>query len=865
MKTITKHIKISLVFTLFLCIGLVFPQRTVRAVAAKPLTIQKAFKHVASTANTSGHITTLGNIPTTNVENKLLFVTHDYGSRGPYVTQSLGVWLNGKKWTIFSQNKSAIKPGSKFNVLVTNKSSNAFVHKTTAANKAGAATKINHRALNNNPNATFLITQNYGRGGPYNPHHVGVRYSGGFWYIFNLDGQSMPSGAQFNVLINSGIFKHQVTSNNRRNHTTGINSPRTNGKKQALVFVTFNSQGSIKNFNNAIGVYLVSDKWYIYNENKKYLQGNEAYNVLSYSASQNTKPRITVVAKKPTTSVTGRVVVKPRTDTRQSTNTVRVTPRTSTSNGSVRVASGTTNTGRRVRVAQNKPATQTNVLRNIGIVRTIPFIKPANPGSTDRLGPETKSVPLDFSRSIDGEQYQLFTDTFNFFEDIYKDQNPRSNVLYYFPANYSINWDKQSNKYDFNVYYMSAEDRKKGNVLLNVELTSNITTDDIDLAENYLSSRLGKRITLKSIDLRENPSVDFGATLTNFNVKPESVSTSVPSDYQKPIILDWKMESNVDNFVGAMLNNRSGNVMLNFKPYGDSLKVVQVPINLKVNSPITYGKIKFNSLQELKEGWTNYLDYPIIPKKFIVLKKRGRSQYFETIEIPRQEVASGSKYIENDPTILNKISEQNSIIKIWLDYVLNDECRTCNQQVKRKIIGGTSGSEIANIEVQILNAIAYSGANSLKLNLKSLQGDPNGINEIEFPSLSVNEDGQSFNEIQLFVPQGKEMSYEYQVILIMDNGDVMTSRWEKGNTNLLVLGESQIKRLFPDKKKDDLLDRAKDGVLKKVKDSILGGDVSDEEILDKGIKIIGGLFKKKKPEEENEEPEEEENVEQEQF
>ena len=856
MRTISKYIKISITCILFLWVGLTFSQRTARAVVAKPSTIQKAFKHMASASNTSGHITTLGNIPTTGIENKLLFVTHDYGNRGPYVTQSLGVWLNGKKWTIFSQNRSAIKPGSKFNVLVVSKSSNAFIHKTTTANKVGAATKISHRALNNNPNATFLITQNYGKGGPYNPHHVGVRYSRGFWYIFNLDGKPMPNGAQFNVLINSGIFKHQVNSNNRRNHTTGINNPRTNGKKQALVFTTFNSQGSIKNFDNAIGVYLVGDKWYIYNENKKYLQGNEAYNVLSYSATQNTKPGIAVVTKKPGVSTTGRVIVKPRPNTGQS-NTVRVTPRTSTSNGSVRVASGTTNTGRRVRVAQNKPANQTNVIRNIGIVRTIPFIKPANPGSTDRLGPETKSVPLDFSRSIDGEQYQLFTDTFNFFEDIYKDQNPRSDVLYYFPANYSINWDKQSNKYDFNVYYMSAEDRKKGNVLLNVELTSNITTDDIDLAENYLSSRLGKRITLKSIDLRENPSVDFGATLTNFNVKPESVSTSVPSDYQKPIILDWKMESNVDNFVGAMLNNRSGNVMLNFKPYGDSLKVVQVPINLKVNSPITYGKVKFNSLQEVKAGWTNYLDYPIIPKRFIVLKKRGRSQYFETIDIPRQEIASGSKYVENDPAILNKISGQNTVVKIWLDYVLNDECRECNQKVKRKIIGGTSGSEIANIEVQILNAIEFSGAHSMKLNLKSLQGDPNGINEIEFPSLSVSEDGQSFNEIQLFVPQGKEMLYEYQVILIMDNGDVMTSRWEKGNTNLLVLGESQIKRLFPDKKKDDLLDKAKDGVLKKVKDSILGGDVSEEEILDKGIKIIGGLFKKKK-----EEPEEEKNEEQ---
>lgn len=827
MKTIIKHNRRHIIYILLFNISIVVSQVTTRRVAVKQATTQKTIKHVASSKNTKGHVTTLTGISTQNVQNKIIFVTHEYGSRGPYVTQPLGVWLNGNKWTIFSQNRSPIKNGSRFNVLVTQKSSNAYVHKTSATNKNGSGTKLNHRSLNNKSNAAFLITQNYGTGGPYNPHHVGVRYAAGFWHIYNLDGKPMPNGAKFNVLIQSSIFKHRIPPT--RNHISVINSAKTNGKRKALLFTTFNAQNSVKNYNRAIGVYYTNNKWSIYNENRQQMKGNEAYNLLSVNPySKSSTPQRAIVTRKPKAAGNG---------------TIRVNTRNTSS---------TNNTA-------TSPLNNGVIMRNLGIIRTKPFIT-STPTSTDRLGPETKSVPMDFSRFIDGGQYTLFKNTFNFFEDIYKDKNPRSNILYYFPANYSIKWDKQSNKYDFNVYYMSAEDRKKGNVLLNVELTSNITTEDINLAEAYLSSRLGKKITLRSIDLRENPKVDFGATLTNFNVKPESVSTSVPTDYQQPIILDWKMESDIDNFVGAMLNNRSGNVMLDFKPYGDSLKVVKVPINLKVNSPITYGKIKFNSISKIREGWMNYLDYPVVPKHFIVLKKKGRRQVLETIDVSRTEIAPGAKYKEIDANVFNKLN-QDPVIKIWLAYVLNDECRDCNQTVKRKIIGGTSASEIADIEVQVLNALEYSEANSMKIYIKSVQGDPNNLNEIEFPALDVTEDGITFNEIQLFVPQDKEMSYEYQVTMIMNDGNVLKSKWKNSNSDLLILGESQIKSLFPDKKKDDLINKAKEGALGKVKDSIFGKDASTEDMIDQGLEAIGGIFKKKKDDEKQNKDDETENEE----
>lgn len=80
----------------------------------------------------------------------------------------------------------------------------AFVHTATAGNITAGYTVIDHPSLNDNPDATVFVTQNWnpgGGGGTYNDHAVGVWYiqSSGRWSIFNQDTAAMPPGASFNV------------------------------------------------------------------------------------------------------------------------------------------------------------------------------------------------------------------------------------------------------------------------------------------------------------------------------------------------------------------------------------------------------------------------------------------------------------------------------------------------------------------------------------------------------------------------------------------------------------------------------------------------------------------------------------------
>ncbi|MFN4033660.1 MAG: hypothetical protein ACK4ME_08620 [Fimbriimonadales bacterium] len=78
------------------------------------------FKHVTASANTSGNITTINHPMCNGDPNAMLFVTHDYGSSGPYVAKPFGVWYNSSagRWTIFIEDLSAMPIGARFNVLV---------------------------------------------------------------------------------------------------------------------------------------------------------------------------------------------------------------------------------------------------------------------------------------------------------------------------------------------------------------------------------------------------------------------------------------------------------------------------------------------------------------------------------------------------------------------------------------------------------------------------------------------------------------------------------------------------------------------------------------------------------------------------
>lgn len=139
----------------------------------------------------------------------------------------------------------------------------SFVHTSTAASVSGAATIIDHPALNNNPTAELYITHTLGS---YNNKSSGVFYAPNpvdKWAIYNEDTSTMIAGKSFFVYV-PGTWADTVTA-----VSTGgfyyfvIDDPALNNKPGLHPVITHNYGGYL---NDNFGVYYTAtDKWGIYN------------------------------------------------------------------------------------------------------------------------------------------------------------------------------------------------------------------------------------------------------------------------------------------------------------------------------------------------------------------------------------------------------------------------------------------------------------------------------------------------------------------------------------------------------------------------------------------------------------------------
>jgi hypothetical protein len=233
--------------------------------ATGPLTQSygQAFRHTAAASNIDAGqpwITILDNALTNNLSSKLLFVSQEWGSAGPYNPHSIGVWYNGTKWTIFNQDRVTMPPQAKFNVLALDPGDNVFVHTAGGANITGQRTTLDHPLLNNNPNARILVTQNWGDAGPYNANAVGAYYQDSRWSIEN--GAAMPVGAKFNVWIENGISAVNATAPSTNVYI--FDDPATNNQPNALVFATQYWTGVYNP--HEIGTWYTNNKWSVFNQ-----------------------------------------------------------------------------------------------------------------------------------------------------------------------------------------------------------------------------------------------------------------------------------------------------------------------------------------------------------------------------------------------------------------------------------------------------------------------------------------------------------------------------------------------------------------------------------------------------------------------
>lgn len=251
-----------------------------------------AFVHRATAPNTAGNSTEIQNPRTNGRPNALLFITLNYNAGPVYNAHPTNVWYfnGGGRWQIGNQNGAAMPVGAAFNVLVLDASMNTFVHTATVANTGGHITTIDNPLTNNKPNRFVFTTQNWnpgGVGGTYNARHTGIYYFGSQMRIFNQNSANMPANAAFNVYVptaDTGAFVHRAAAGNITGNNTTVDSPLTNGRPHATLFVTanWNPNGAGSTYNDhPIGVYYFDGKWRVFNQDFAAMPANAAFNVLA--------------------------------------------------------------------------------------------------------------------------------------------------------------------------------------------------------------------------------------------------------------------------------------------------------------------------------------------------------------------------------------------------------------------------------------------------------------------------------------------------------------------------------------------------------------------------------------------------------
>jgi len=162
---------------------------------------QTVFIHRVTPQNlVSGHVTAIENPAARNPSAVLLVTPRTDG--GARVTRPIGVYFAGDRWAIFTEDRTPMPVGAAFNVEILPAGQTAFVARVGSGPAGNNWAPLSSPALDGNPGVMPIVTQFWEAGtGVYNPHHIGVWYTGGQWMVFNQDRAAMPPGAAFHVVV----------------------------------------------------------------------------------------------------------------------------------------------------------------------------------------------------------------------------------------------------------------------------------------------------------------------------------------------------------------------------------------------------------------------------------------------------------------------------------------------------------------------------------------------------------------------------------------------------------------------------------------------------------------------------------------
>ncbi|WP_298550293.1 cadherin repeat domain-containing protein [uncultured Algibacter sp.] len=165
--------------------------------------------HIATAANqgSSNSYTVLDHPLLNDNPNANVILSTYYNPNSVYNIHNYSIWYDDstQRWIIFTENLGELPLNSAFNVLIQGDTVETFKHQATAANISGNYTIIDHPSLNNNADATFVFTHNWGSPGDAAnvvlDKTLSIWYTGVNWAIYTEDQSAMPLNITFDIVV----------------------------------------------------------------------------------------------------------------------------------------------------------------------------------------------------------------------------------------------------------------------------------------------------------------------------------------------------------------------------------------------------------------------------------------------------------------------------------------------------------------------------------------------------------------------------------------------------------------------------------------------------------------------------------------
>ena len=251
---------------------------------------QYFFQITTSKTNTSKHITTIDSPFTNGKVDDIVVVTPVFGK---YIESAVGVWYSNNKWNIYTEDKSTMPIGAKFNIMVVLKGEKAFTMsaKTNPNNNNWLSKSI---AKNE---GVYIVTHKYGTTG-YNKSPVGAYVHNNKLIVYNEFKKPIPPGMEFNVVVVDKLDKGRSFIHRNADLPGGHLTAMTNtnaSDKNKLIFTTVSLEipGT---YNNAYtGTWFTNNKWHIFNHRKKRMLKNILFNTYLVEPSERIMVAMTTV------------------------------------------------------------------------------------------------------------------------------------------------------------------------------------------------------------------------------------------------------------------------------------------------------------------------------------------------------------------------------------------------------------------------------------------------------------------------------------------------------------------------------------------------------------------------------------------